>query len=309
MVEYMNIVFFNHFHNGDLHISREFIRKIIDKVLSIDNSVKFSYAHSNDPCLLSDILNLNYIDLKSLRLNQFENLNRVGDTVFINTWYAQQKHKYMNIHGMTLDCLYEAFNDTCKSLWGFSLDDISSDPSSFIPTIDYSKFEIQKSQNWLNNNPQKKIFVSNGLALSGQAENFLLTPIINELAKQYPQITFILSNKENCGTKLSSNVIYSTNIIGKSGSDLNENSFITTYCDVIIGRASGVFSYAWTQQNLLQRNIKFVCFCGPGVVIRNDNQFWTSHLLTNKIKYSAEFIVSHETNGNIVKNIIEKSLF
>jgi hypothetical protein len=304
----MKVTFFNHFHNGDLHISREFVRKIINKVLSIDNTVCFSYAHSNDPCLLSDIPNLGYVNLKNIRLDQFENLRQVGDTVYINTWYAQQRHKYMNDHGMTLDCLYEAFNDTCKSLWKFSLEDISTDPSSFIPTIDYSKFQINKAQQWLNNNTQKKIFISNGLAMSGQATNFLMIPIINELAKQYPQIIFILSNQENCNINLLPNVIYSSNIIGKHGCDLNENSFITTFCDVIVGRASGVFSYAWTQENLLQRNVKFVCFCGPGVVIRNDNKFWTSHLLTDRINYSAEFIVSHETNGNVVKNIIEKSL-
>lgn len=301
----MKVVFFNHFHNGDLHISREFIRKIMQKVNMIDPSISFSYAHVNDPCLLSDIPNLEYQNLRRLNIGQFENLKSNGDIVYINTWYAQQNYKYMNVHGMTLDCLYEAFNDTCKSLWGFSLEEISNDPNLFIPTIDYSKFKIQNIQSWLVQHSQRKIFVSNGAALSGQAINFPMTPIVCELAKRHQDKIFILSNQEN-SQSLPLNVIYSKDIIQKQhGSDLNENSFLTTYCDAIIGRASGVFSYAWTQENMLQRKNKFICFCGPGVVMRPPYQFWTSSLLSNKIRYSAEYIVSESTDSNEVNNIID----
>lgn len=302
------VTFFNHFHNGDLHISREFIRKIIQKVNSINPEITFSYAHNNDPCLLSDIPNLAYENLNALRIDQFENLTTRGETTFINTWYAQQRYRYMNIHGMTLDCLYEAFNDSCKTLWGFGMEDLSSDPSSFIPTIDYSRFYIQDAQNWLAQNPQKKIIVSNGLAMSGQATNFSMAPIISELAQMHKDKIFILTNQEG-NVHLPSNVVYSKDIIKKPvGSDLNENSFLTTFCDVIVGRASGVFSYAWTQQNMLQRKVKFVCFCGPGVVVRPPHQFWTSSVLSNRIHYSAEYIISESTDHNEVKSIVNHSL-
>lgn len=299
------VTFFNHFHNGDLHISREFVRKVIDKVHTIDRNITFTYAHVNDPNLLSDIPGLGYENLNSLGLNQFENLTTRGDTVFFNTWYAQQNYRYMNVHGMTLDCLYEAFNDSCKALWNFGMEDLSHDPSVFIPTIDYSKFYIQEAQNWLNQNPQKKIFVSNGAAMSGQATNFPMAPLISDLAQIHQDKLFILSNQEG-QTFLPPNVIYSKDIIKKpAGSDLNENGFLTNYCDVIVGRASGAFTYAWTQYNMLQRPAKFVCFCGPGVVIRPPNQFWLSTLLNNKIHYSAEYTVSDTTDGNTVKKVIE----
>lgn len=302
------ITFFNHFHNGDLHISREFVRKVMSKVNSINSGISFSYAHVNDPNLLSDIPNLGYENLHSLGLGQFENLSNRGGTVFFNTWYAQQQFRYMNVHGMTLDCLYESFNDSCKSLWGFGMEDLSNEPSSFIPTIDYSKFYIQEAQVWLHQNPHKKIFVSNGHAQSGQATNFPMAPLICELAKNHPEKIFILSNQEG-SVALPPNVIYSKDIIKKpAGSDLNENSFLTTYCDVIVGRASGAFSYAWTQQNMVQRKIKFVTFCGPGVVIRPPHKYWTSSLLSDRINYSADFIVSDTTDGNAVKTIIESAM-
>lgn len=280
----------------------------MQKVNAINPAITFSFAHVNDPCLLSDIPNLGYENLRNLGLNQFENLNNRNGTIYFNTWYAQQNWKYMNIYGMTLDCLYAAFNDSCKNLLGFTLDQISNEPSSFIPTIDYSKFPIQNAAHWIHQNPHKKIFISNGHALSGQATNFPMAPVIVDLAQAHKEKIFILSNQEG-NLALPPNVIYSKDIIQKpTGSDLNENSFITTYCDVIVGRASGVFSYAWTQQNMLQRNVKFVCFCGPGVVIRGDHQFWTDSLLSGKIPYSAQYIVNHSTDPGEFRRTIESNL-
>lgn len=301
------ITFFNHFHNGDMHICREFVRKIMQKVNTINPAITFSFAHVNDPCLLSDIPNLGHENLHMLGINQFETLNNRNGTVYFNTWYAQQNWKYMNIHGMTLDCLYAAFNDSCKNLFGFTLDQLG-EPSSFIPTIDYSKFPIQNAQEWIHQNPHKKIFISNGHAMSGQATNFPMAPMIANLARSHPEKIFILSNQED-NTALPPNVIYSKDIIKKPhGSDLNENSFITTYCDVIVGRASGVFSYAWTQQNMLQRKVKFVCFCGPGVVVRPPHQFWLDSLLSDKIHYSAEYIVSHSTDPVEFRRVVEANI-
>lgn len=280
----------------------------MSKVHSINPGISFSYAHVNDPNLLSDIPNLGYENLHSLGLGQFENLSNRGGTVFFNTWYAQQQFRYMNVHGMTLDCLYEAFNDSCKSLWGFGMEDLSNEPSSFIPTIDYSKFPIQHAQAWLAQHPQKKILISNGHALSGQATNFLMTPALVQLAQAHSDKIFILTNQEG-NLSLPPNVVYSKDIIQKaSGSDLNENSYLSTRCDAIVGRASGVFSYAWTQENMLQRKVKFICFCGPEVVIRGSNQFWTSSLLNGKIPYSADFIVSTETNPDAFRNILNQNI-
>jgi hypothetical protein len=299
------IVFFNLFHNGDLHISRGIIRLIIQKVKQLDPNVSFAYSHSNDPCLLSDIPNLSFERVGGI--DQFANLQVAGNCTYINTWYAQQHHKFMNIYGMTIDCLYSALDDTCKRMWNFSLADLTSDPTLFYPTIDYSKFYIQEAQKWLSSHPQKKIFVSNGNAMSGQATNFPMAPIISNIASRHPDIIFILSNQEPHNRL--PNVIYSSDIIKKpSGSDLNENSFLTTHCDAIIGRASGVFSYAWTQENMFKRNFKFICLCQPGVVVYPPHQFWTHSLFSNKVNYSAKYVVSDTTDSNTVTSIIESNL-
>src|ERR1700677_2769215 len=190
----MKIVFFNFFHNGDVHVSRGLVRQIMAKVNQIDPSISFVYAHRNPANLLLDISGLTFQpNLLNHIVSEHSNLTRYGDIVFFNTWYAQQHHKYMNRYGISFDTIYAAFNDSCKNLWNFSLSDISEDPSIFFPTIDYSKFEIGIASEWLKNNPGRKILVENGLAHSDQAHNFPMTPVIVRLAQKYPEITFILT--------------------------------------------------------------------------------------------------------------------
>lgn len=207
-----NIIFFNHFHNGDVHVSRGFIRKIIDKVKTIDPSTHFSYAHKNDYSLLLDIDNLSFNNINGLVSNEHVPLVRKGNTILINTWYAQDHHKYMNQHDITFDCLYSIFDQHCKDIWNFSLEEISKDPADFFPWIDFNHFNTYNTVDWLQRHKNKKVFVSNGAVLSGQADNFNLTNVIQNLAQRYRNVDFILTNVEGHQV-YQPNIYYSSNII------------------------------------------------------------------------------------------------
>lgn len=301
-----DIVFFNHFHNGDIHVSREIVKKIVNKVSQIAPGTKFSYGHSNPRNLLEDIPGLTF-DSQAIPFLKDAHVNLLQDNgkLYINTWYAQQHYKYMNQYGLTMDCLYAALDDTCKQVWNFSLADISTDLSSFFPTIDYSKYEINSAKNWLANHPEKKIFVANGTALSGQAHNFNMMPIISSLAQQHPNKTFILSN--NDGPLNYSNMVYSSSIINKSTpSDLNENSFLSSHCDIIIGRSSGASTFAMTQENLFQRKIQVLYF--TNIVPVAPNKFWADSIFRDNINFSAEILNTNEADTNVIRQIIDSKL-
>lgn len=298
----MKVTFFNYYHNGDVHLSRGFVRQIMSHLKSKEPQTTFAYSHRNSPNILADIDGLAYEPHSWRNIRENDNAIRMGDNIYINTWYAQQFRKYMNQYGITIDCLYAAFDNTCKEVWKFALSDISSEPSSFFPSIDYSKFHIQHASSWLSNHPEKKILVSNGAALSGQATNFAMTPLILELAKRHIDKTFILCNKE-MPSNLPSNVVYSADIIQKQAFDLNENAFLSEHCDVIIGRASGAFAFAQTQNNMFKRRCKFLCF--SNLVPAKEGKFWLSTLLQDKVQYSADIIVSNESNVANIQKIIE----
>lgn len=299
------VVFFNYYHNGDIHVSRGFVRHIIDKVKQIDSSIEFFYAHRNAVDLINDIPDLKY-DSSALSVIRDDHANPLvqGDNIYINTWYAQQHFRYMNRYGITMDSLYSALDDSCKSVWGFSLKDISDDPSIFYPTIDYSKYQIGTAKLWLDKHPEKKIFVANGHAQSGQAHNFTMSILIEEIARRHPDKTFILSNQESSINL--HNVFQSSNIINKNGSDLNENAFITEYCDTIIGRASGVFTFALTQNNVFKRQCKFLVF--SNLVPKKEGKFWLDELLHDRIQYKANFTTTNENDSNKIKNLMETYL-
>lgn len=300
------VVFFNYFHNGDIHVSRGLIRQIINKVKQIDPNIEFAYSHKMAVDLLFDISDLKF-DSNGLSVvnNEHTGVLTVGDTTYINTWYGQQQFKYMNRHQISFDTLYAALNDSCKAVWGFSLDEISTDPTTFFPIIEYNKFHIRDAQNWLNNHTGSKIFVSNGMALSDQSHNFELSPLVENLARKYPNKTFILSNVESHKVSLS-NVFYSTNIIKRSGCDLNENAFLSEHCDTIMGRASGAFAFAETQNNMFKRQCKILCF--TNIVPQKTGQFWLADLMQDKIKYSASITATNESNTNIIQKMMEEHL-
>jgi hypothetical protein len=300
------IVFFNYYHNGDIHASRGFIHHIIRKVNRIDPNIQFSYGHKNAIDILADVPNLSF-DHQALSVvgNDHSNLVTVGDTTYINTWYAQQNFKYMNHWGVTLDTLYAAFNDTCKSLWGFDLSNISDDPLVFFPFIDYEKFYINEAKNWLAAHPEKKIFISNGEALSGQSHNFAISPLVEKIARVHTDKTFILSNNEATIIDLP-NVFYSRNIIKKPGNDLNENAFISEHCHAIIGRASGSFAFSQTQNNMIKRNCNMLCF--TNLIPQKEGKFWLSDLLQDKINYSAKVTVTNALHLDVIQNLMETQL-
>jgi hypothetical protein len=300
----MRIVFFNHFNNGDIHVSRSFIKNIIPKIKSIIPDAEFIYSHKN-PNLLIDIDGLKY-DPSIYRQvkNEHVGVFKIGESIYFNTWYAQQHHKFMNVYGLTLDCLYAAFDSNCKEMFGFSLDDISIDLNTFFPTIDYSKFELSNVNRWLElTKNQKKIFISNGPVLSGQSNNFNLTKIIDDIAKNNLDKIFILSNPESI---ISPNIIFSSNIINKVGCDLNENAYLSTFCDLIIGRASGAFTFAMDYKNFIERSIDILCF--SDLTNLPSDSFWLSSLFKDKIKYSANIENYNNYDLNFVRSAIEEKV-
>jgi hypothetical protein len=302
------IIFFNYYHNGDIHVSREFVRLITNKVRQLEPDTQFAYGHRNYFGLLGDIPEL-FFDHAALNVIRNDKIGvyQHDTSTYINTWYGQQDHKYTNNYGLSIDALYAAFEDTCQLLWGFSLADISTDLTKFFPTIDYSKFHIEPTTQWLASHPGKKVFVSNGKVLSDQAHMFSLTPIIAEVAAKHHDKIFILSNRDwRYKIREMPNLFYSDQIIQKKQNDLNENSFLSSHCDVIIGKASGAFTFTMTQENLFQRKIKIIAFCN--IKPRKEGKFWMNGLFEDKVNYLSDVIVSNDSGTNLIISIIDKHI-
>jgi hypothetical protein len=297
------VIFYNHFNNGDIHVSREFVRGIMSKITT--PTQQFFYSHKHDPKLIVDIPDVS-ADRSFLPLvGVVPKTSMIGDMLFINTWYAAENHRYMNRFGISFDCLYFLFDDICKEKFNFSLSDVSADPRVFFPSINYVEYHIKLASAWMQAHPGRKVFISNGPVLSGQADNFNMTGIIKILASRHPDIIFIVTNRDD-NLPETGNIFYSSSIIQKIGSDLNENGYLSTFCDLIIGRASGPFTFAFTRENIFNRHATILCF--SNLESKGPNKFWLGDHFRDKIEYTAKIVVSGETQEVRVLDIIEGNL-
>jgi hypothetical protein len=231
------IIFFNTFHNGDIHVSREFIKDILTK---ITNSVE--YHHNCPHKLLSDINITQKGITPGYYYDNFQIIYEKNDIIYINTWYNPNFNAF-KLYGCTLKTLYENFKTIYQYL-GIKIEDFSF----YIPSFNFTSFNVEPIGTFLNNDTRKKIFISNGPVQSGQSANFDFNTIIQPLITNFPNILFIISNE----SILSANNLYNTkSIINSNECDLCENAYITTLCDMIIGRCSGTFSFALIKDNLI----------------------------------------------------------
>lgn len=246
------ICFFNHYHNGDIFHSKSFVQEIVN---SID--VEFSYAHSNHPNLLKDL------EIKHETIPDISHSVRFledGDTLYVNTWigsYFVEGEKYYG--ECTLRFSYEMFSkiyDELNTRFGSNLK--LSSIESYVPSVDYDKFYISNIDNYIQLDTNKKILFSNGPCLSGQCKYYGdMHPIINSLAEKYKNITFIVTHKLDTNHE---NIKFTSDIIKSPECDLNEIGYLSTFCDIIVGRNSGPFCFSTNKQNINNPNTTFYAF-------------------------------------------------
>jgi len=249
----MNIFFYNVFHKGDIHNSRGVVSHIM-KTLGESNN--YFYNHINGPRLLADNDKISYINQQ---LPSNELVFKINDNLYINTHIGCKDeignpfcgfgcNALGNMH--LLNCIYRKLQ----------LNIIENDEWNLVPTINYDYFMNEKIKSFFNLNKNKNILICNGPVLSGQCSNFLFTEIIKNLAKKYKHYNFIITQPDGELNNID-NILFSGDIIGDIGdSDLNEIACISTFCDVIVGRASGPFMFAQTKITLDDSNKTFIAF-------------------------------------------------
>ena len=238
---------YNHWHYGDIFTSRSLIKPLLTKFNII-------FYHNLKAPLLSDIEGLTEIqgipfgfDINSSDLTQNK----------INAWIGQSQMKY-----------YHRYESGCslKNYLSFVFEVLDfynipkEDTEYYLPEIDFTKIvkhdEIKSQLKTYKNQYKKIVFISNGDVHSGQSVNFDFTPIIMNLSYEHPEVLFLLSEKNN----IQSHNIKFTSDMTLLSPDLLQISLISTFCDIIIGRASGPFTYSLVKENILDKNKKFISF-------------------------------------------------
>lgn len=231
----MKVVFFNHYHNGDIVATREFIKEIVD----FYPEISFSYAHSNGEKILRDI-NVNYINIQDLQgITDNQKFIHQGEILFVNTWIGNYDRR-----GIFWAMYQEIFTSIYKVISEFLNKEITiSSADQYLPKINYDVFDIPKDFKYDFNNT---ILFSNGPVHSGQSCLTSTEGIVLALVNNFTNHRIILTHRSSIIAK---NIFYTDDLISTTGSDLNEISWLAQeHCKFIIGRNSGPYLFALTDK-------------------------------------------------------------
>lgn len=279
---FTSITFYNHYHNGDLFVCKQFVRNLI----TLCPDLKFNYRHFNHEKTIKD-LNITYS-------NNLDGLNDRMKFMFrseelaINTWIGAYgapgtDPPYFCRGGINLIDLHTIWNYLFENLTVFLNRPLILDQNvlNFIPTVDYSYFDTTSVDQFVNTH-ENIVLISNGSPMSGQSFVGDMQAFVNVFADRYPHINFVCTSKfENS----SANVYFTDDIITVDAgfpdtkcywneqltkSDINEIGYLSKYSKLIIGKNSGPFIYCLTKENLMDPTKTFLSFNNKTI----DNLFY-----------------------------------
>jgi len=261
-----NFTGYTHFGNGDIFESREFIREYIQKI----NPENCFIAHGKPLNILADMPELQFTSVTA-EMDPRVATKLFGDSLYLNLWIGRDsKYVRPNI-GVVVEEYYRMHNDILRSL---GLTKLSKDIYSYVPKIDYSFYEIGGIDSFVKEHAGKRIvLISNGPVHSSQAFNFDFEPVIDGLCNSFRDYIFITTQRTNLTQE---NLFFTGNIIKTVGTDLNEISYLSTFCDVCIGRNSGPHVFAQVLDNWLDPNkisISFTYGKGASHFVASDTAF------------------------------------
>jgi hypothetical protein len=307
---YNKIVFFNHFHRGDLFTHKEFVRQIKEELTNIE----FEYCHYNHPKVNKD-LNIPLTGIPNTSYDQL--FVSSEDTLYVNTWIGAYPDILNDCGGVNLQSLTRSW----RSIFGvlnreFGTNLQIKELLDYLPRIDYSFFNISPIDSFLSTRIdfvwglwRKRVLICNGVPMSMQSFISSLEEEIKEFAAKYPDIDFI------CTKKFTSSApnIYFTDDITKdedeysyhapwndrpfNNCDLNEISYLSTKCDLIVGKNSGPFVFCETYDNLMDPKKRIISFS------RGEKESM-SNAINKKCQY--RLVTDHSIEN--VKQVIEQEL-
>lgn len=292
------ISFFQIFHNGDLFVSKEYVRDVIHSLPQF----KFKYYHNNHPKALLDI-DATYAGSPDGLFDKRTPFGNINDEFFINTWLGVYNKKHINF-----DKLHAAWEQIYSELnRKYNVNLVLKDKHHYIGHINFEKFNLSNITNFISSNTNKLILISNGPAMSKQSFGDNMKNIIECLARKHLDIKFICTTKFET---IVANILFTDDIIvddqfhleaapewGLKKCDLNEISYLSQHCDIIVGKNSGPFIFTLTKHNLLHNKKIFISLNTR----EEDSLAWNMKLLS-------EYRWSDDFNEQSILTLIEKAI-
>jgi hypothetical protein len=251
-----SIEVYNHFGIGDLFESREFVREW----MRVTGMTQATYA-CRFPAVFEDMPEISCVPLSSNH-NMRTPVRRVNGNLSVNTWIGalngntKPKGDYVIWPGAgcTVEGLFRMHGYYMKMI-GYPR--LTGDPARFLSNIDYSRVPLGGTQEFIESHQGKRmILVCNGPTSSQHAENFDMAKMVDAMPES--DDIYILTERARVER---TNVFFTDDITQRNGRcDVNAISYLSTACDVIVGRCSGAQMVCETRDNWMNPNKTLVSF-------------------------------------------------
>jgi hypothetical protein len=305
-----DLCFFQYFHNGDLFSSKEYVRQIIQET----DCFNFKYYHFNHEKVLRDLkipaagdplfLGKNG---KSIPVIFFNN-----SSLFINTWIEAPVRNNINLN---IEKIHGINHYRLRAYWKYIFDILNTSFNTklslkpveqYVADIDFTYFDVNNIDLRLTN--KKRVLVSNGEVKSNQSFAGTMDNLVVLLALKFPNCEFYCTHKF---ITTHSNIFFTDDILPtdkenlkmnlvswtRTNCDLNEISYFSQSCDIIIGRNSGPFIFCLTKNNVFDSSKTFISF----------NKFQDDSLLRG-VNHLCKYIWSNNYDKNNMVDLISSYL-
>jgi len=252
---------FNHYGIGDLFESREFVLEWM-RVLGISEC---EYA-CRYPAVFEDLPQIKTRPLTD-DLNMRHWASKRNGRYLLNTWIGAlngettPKGDYVIWPGIgcTVEHIRRMHSDYMARL---GLGRITKPAQEFLTTVDYSRvrhgvFEVSEFVNRHQSN--RLILVCNGPTGSGHAANFDMAAMVAKISENDLDI-FLLTERVLFQNQ-PANIFFTDDITERNGRcDVLAISYLSTFCDVIVGRCSGAQMVCETKENWMDPSKTLLSF-------------------------------------------------
>ena len=287
-----NIIFYNHWHYGDLFSTRGVVadikRQLPDK--------NFYYAHRKNPRAIVDLVEtLDNVDCEQIlsTVNQWNRFASDDDAILINTWVGSYMGLWPNTHPS-----YVSHHRIFREMYGnirqnFGIDlELSENVWDYVPEVNYDSYNKSAVDN--NELLQGNVYLfCNSEVASKQSSMDNMQKIIEYVADSHKNDTLVATERFETDRQ---NIVFTSDIFSDT-CDLCDISYLSSKVNLIVGKNSGPFTYANTKQNLLDKNKVFVNFSHK-----------PEDLLPYGLDIGADFRFSATTFASPAVRIIERAI-
>lgn len=275
------ILFFNHFHRGDLFTSKEFVRQIMEELSPL--GFNFDYWHVNPPKILFDVFkpttyleNEMYTALNELDRNvsMYQSSKEGQRLLLVNTWIGAYPDIFHEEQGVNMRALYRIWTRIFEQIKEFfELENVLEMRSmnDYVPRINWEVGGVPTLKDW-NLLAKPSVMFCNGKPMSNQSFDSNMKEIIEEMAQKYPDVVFWCT--EDIHSTLP-NVYYTDDQIEDDGDyqeqlpfwaeghkrcTLNEIAWLSFKGDLIVGKNSGPFVFCENRDAYDDDELSFISF-------------------------------------------------